>query len=412
MLHIRDDTHGFDVTQKDISQNSLLPSPIYGTKRHRMPTSPFFKYETFDRKEAFMKLRALILFFLFVPSVALAASSDLIDAAKKEGNVVVYSITSRIANAAKSFEKKYGITVSAYNLKDFELIEKVSQEGKNNIYGADFIIAQDSGRVFGEIIKPGYAYSYVPENMKDLIPKQYRNPLYFSFITKAFIYNSETYVFPPVNNVWELTEKKWEKKFWFKDPLKEGVNANFLTMVTSPEFSNQLAAAYERHFGKKITLTTPNAGYEWIKGIINNQLVMFTSDTKMANSLGEKGKNIDAVALGTYSKLRAREDKNLALMPIMGMEPFAGFYYPSFLLIRNNAKNPNAAKLFVEYLLTEEGFEPWSGSMGTYSSNPNIKPYPGDNSLDVWSRILVLESPAYIFEHRVEVEEFWNSLIY
>jgi iron(III) transport system substrate-binding protein len=359
-----------------------------------------------------MKLKGLVFFLLLTPSMLFAASADLIDAAKKEGQVVVYSITSRIANAAENFEKKYGIKVSAYNLKDFELIEKVSQEGKNKVYGADFIIAQDSGRVFGEIIKPGYAYSYVPESMKDIIPKKYQDPLYFSFITKTFIYNSETSVFPPVNNVWELTEEKWAKKFWFKDPLKEGVNANFLTMVTSPEFSQKLEAAHERYFGKKIELTTPNAGYEWIKGIVNNELVMFTSDTKMANSLGEKGKNIDAVALGTYSKLRAREEKDLALMPIMGMEPFAGFFYPSFLLMRNDAQNPNAAKLFIEYLLTEEGFQPWSGSLGTYSSNPNIKPYPGDNSLDVWSQILVLESPAFIFEHRGEVEEFWNSIVY
>jgi iron(III) transport system substrate-binding protein len=359
-----------------------------------------------------MKLKGLIICLLLTPSMLFAASADLIDAAKKEGQVVVYSITSRIANAAENFEKKYGIKVSAYNLKDFELIEKVSQEGKNKVYGADFIIAQDSGRVFGEIIKPGYAYSYVPESMEDIIPKKYQDPLYFSFITKTFIYNSETSVFPPVNNVWELTEDKWAKKFWFKDPLKEGVNANFLTMVTSPEISQKLEAAYERYFGKKIELTTPNAGYEWIKGIVNNELVMFTSDTKMANSLGEKGKNIDAVALGTYSKLRAREEKDLALMPIMGMEPFAGFFYPSFLLMRNDAQNPNAAKLFIEYLLTEEGFQPWSGSLGTYSSNPNIKPYPGDNALDVWSQILVLESPAFIFEHRGEVEEFWNSIVY
>jgi len=359
-----------------------------------------------------MRLKLLVLFLLLAPSLVFAASSELIDAAKKEGNVVVYSITSRIANAAKSFEAKYGITVSAHNLKDFELIEKVTSEGKNNVYGADFIIAQDSGRVFGEIIKPGYAYSYLPPDMENVIPKKYQNPLYFSFITKVFIYNSETYVYPKITNVWELTEKKWEKKFWFKDPLKEGVNANFLTMVTSPDVSKQLEAAYERHFGKKIALTTPNAGYEWIKGIINNQLVMFTSDTKMANSLGVKGQNIDAVALGTYSKLRYREKKNLALMPIMGMEPFAGFFYPSFLLIRKNAKNPNAAKLFIEYLLTEEGFKPWSGSLGTYSSNPNIRPYPGDNTLDIWSKLLILESPEFIYKNRADVEEFWNSMIY
>ncbi len=359
-----------------------------------------------------MRLKALVLVILLVPSFVFAASSGLIEAAKKEGNVTVYSITSRIANAAKDFEAKYGIKVSAHNLKDFELIDKVTQEGKNNVYGADLLIAQDSGRVFGEIIKPGYAYSYVPEDMKNIIPKKYQNPLFFSFITKAFIYNSETYVYPKVSNVWELTEKKWENKFWFKDPLKEGVNANFLTMVTSPEVSKKLEAAYERYFNKKIVLTTPNAGYEWIKGIINNKLVMFTSDTKMASALGVKGKNIDAVALGTYSKLRYREKKNLALMPIMGMEPFAGFFYPSFLLIRNNAKNPNAAKLFVEYLLTKEGFKPWSGSLGTYSSNPNIKPYPGDNTLEVWSQLLVLESPEFIFQNRADVEEFWNSLIY
>lgn len=359
-----------------------------------------------------MKLKVAILALVFLPLTAHGATPELIDAAKKEGKLTVYSITSRIANAAKNFEAKYGITVSAYNLKDFELIEKVSQEGKNKIFGSDVIIAQDSGRVFGEIIKPGYAYSYLPESMKDIIPKKYQNPLYFSFITKAFLYNSETNVFPPVKNVWELTEKKWEKKFWFKDPLKEGVNANFLTMVTSPEMAAKLEEAYERHFGKKISLTTPNAGYEWIKAIIDNQLVMFTSDTKIAAALGERGKGINAVSLSTYSKLRARKKKNLALMPIMGMEPFAGFFYPSFLLIRDNAESPNAAKLFVEYLLTEEGFAPWSGSLGTYSSNPNIKQYPGDNSLDVWSRILVFESPEFIFENRADVEEFWNSHVY
>ena len=118
-----------------------------------------------------MRLKLLVLFLLLAPSLVFAASPELIDAAKKEGNVVVYSITSRIANAAKSFEAKFGITVSAHNLKDFELIEKVTSEGKNNVYGADFIIAQDSGRVFGEIIKPGYAYSYLPPDMENVIPK-------------------------------------------------------------------------------------------------------------------------------------------------------------------------------------------------------------------------------------------------
>jgi iron(III) transport system substrate-binding protein len=349
---------------------------------------------------------------VMVPLTVNAASEKLINDAKKEGEVTVYSITSRIANAAKGFEKKYGIKVNAHNLKGFELIAKITKEGESGISGADFVISQDSGRVFGELIKPGFVYNYVPTDLVNVIPKKYQNPLAFSFITKVFTYNSETYTHPPVNNVWELTDPKWKGKFYFKDPLKEGVNANFLTMITNPEYSQKLEEAYERYAGKKLTLTTQNAGYEWIKRIIDNQLVMFTSDTKMASALGIKGNNIDAVSLGTYSKLRYRKKKNLALMPIMGMEPFAGFHYPSFLLITKNAKNPNAAKLFIEYLLSEEGFKPWSGSLGTYSSNPNIKPYPGDNSFEVWSKILVGEDPEFTFENRVEVEDFWNNSIY
>lgn len=359
-----------------------------------------------------MLIKIMMIFVLSIPLSAGAASEKLIQAAKAEGKVTVYSITSRIANAAKSFEAKYGIKVSAHNLKGYELIAKITKEGKSGVSGADFVLAQDSGRVFGELIKPGYVYNYMPEAFADVIPKEYQNPLAFSFITKVFTYNSETFTYPQVNNVWELTEPKWQGKFYFKDPLKEGVNANFLTMLTSKKVSMEMEEAYERHFGKRITLTTPNAGYEWIKMIINNKLVMFTSDTKMASALGAKGNNIEAVALGTYSKLRYREKKNLALMPIMGMEPFAGFAYPSFLLMCKNAKNQNAAKLFIEYLLTEEGFKPWSKSLGTYSSNPNVKPFPGDNSFDVWSRILVYEDPAFTFENRVDVEDFWNNSIY
>ncbi|MGL1932112.1 MAG: ABC transporter substrate-binding protein [Desulfotalea sp.] len=363
-----------------------------------------------------MKLKSCLLLVALLSSVAtqnvIAASDELVAAAKAEGEVTVYSITSRIANAAKSFEEKYGIKVSAHNLKGYELITKVTKEGQGGVAGADFVIAQDAGRVFGELIEPGYVYSYMPESYKDIIPAKYQNPLAFTFITKVFTYNSETFTFPPVDNIWELTEPKWNEKFYFKDPLKEGVNANFLTMLTSEKMAKKMAASYKRYFKKDITLTTPNAGYEWIKMLIANKPVMFTSDTKMTTALGTKGNGISAVALGTYSKVRYRHKKNLALMPIMGMEPFAGFVYPSYLLISKKAKNPNAAKLFIEYLLSPEGFKPWAKSLGTYSSNPNIKPFPGDNSFAVWSQLLVYEDPEFTFQNRVDVEDFWNNLIY
>ena len=104
----------------------------------------------------FKLLTALALLVIVGSGAWAEPSAELVAAAKKEGKVVVYSITSRIANAAAAFEKKYGIKVEAYNLKDGELIEKVSREVGGNIAGADFVISQDSGRVYGQLISTGY----------------------------------------------------------------------------------------------------------------------------------------------------------------------------------------------------------------------------------------------------------------
>jgi iron(III) transport system substrate-binding protein len=338
---------------------------------------------------------------------------ELVAAAKEEGKVVVYSITSRIANAAEGFSEKYGIEVEATNLKDFELIEKVSKEGSTGAAGADFVIAQDGGRVMGELINLNYLYNYVPESMKDVIPSEFQNPLVMSFINKLFIFNNELSTEEPFTNVWALTTDEWAGNFQFKNPFQESVNANFMTMVTHPDIANQLAKAYKDYFGKEIELTTPNAGYEWIKAILENDLILTTSDTKTAESIGIKGQNkTHNAGLFVFSKLRYVETKNLALQPMLDVEPFAGFYYPIYMLVSSNARHPNAAKLFIEYLLTEEGFKPWSSDMGTYSSNPNIAINEGDYPMTTWVDILVEEDPAYCFENRAEVEEFLNEYIY
>ena len=339
--------------------------------------------------------------------------AELVAAAQEEGKVVVYAVTSRIANAAKGFEEKYGIEVEATNLKDFELIEKISKEGSTGAVGADFVLAQDGGRVMGELINLNYLYNYVPESMKDVIPPQFQNPLVLSFINKLFIFNNEMSDESPFNNIWALTTDEWAGNFQFKNPFQESVNANFMTMVTKPEIADKIAEAYKSYFGKEIKLTTPNAGYEWIKAIFENDLVLTTSDTKTAESIGIKGQNKKFNAgLFVFSKLRYVESKNLALQPIMDMEPFSGFFYPIYMLISTTAEHPNAAKLFIEYLLTEEGFAPWSKNMGTYSSNPNVAIQKNDYPMSVWEGILVREDPAYCFENRADVEEFLNEYIY
>ena len=337
---------------------------------------------------------------------------ELIAAAKAEGRVVVYSTTSRIANAATAFEALYGIKVEQSNLNDGALIQKVSTEVGGRIAGADFVISQDSGRVYGQLLATKYLVNYVPPSMASIIPKQYQDPLVFQLVNKVFIFNSERTTTPVIKNVWEACDPEWHGLIQFKDPNTEGVNMNFLTMITSPEWAAKLEKAYENHYGRKIVLTTKNAGYEWIKAFFGNGLVLGNSDTTISENIGVKGQPATTMGLFVYSKSRFEAGKNLALTPMTEIEPFSGFIYPLFIHLTANAAHPNAAKLFIEYLMTPEGFTPWSSDVGAYSPNPNVKVNDGDHPVSFWEPRLVPEDPQFIFEHRAEVEEFVNNVAY
>jgi iron(III) transport system substrate-binding protein len=118
------------------------------------------------------------------------------------------------------------------------------------------------------------------------------------------------------------------------------------------------------------------------------------------------------MGLFVYSKTRYDAAKNLALLPMTEVQPFAGFIYPRFVHLTKNAKNPNAAKLFIEFLLTQEGFAPWGKDVGAYSTNPNITVNQGDHPVSFWQPRLVPEDPQFLFENRARVEEFVNNIAY
>lgn len=336
---------------------------------------------------------------------------ELVEAAKKEGKLVVYSTTSRVSTAAENFEKLYGIKVEAANLKDGELVEKISREVSGGVNGADMVLCQDGARVYGELIAPGYLVNYVPDTLEGYeIPPENQNPLVFQFVDKVFIYNSETSEEPPVTNIWQLTEPEWKDRIQFKNPTQEGVNSNFLTMLTSDEWSAKIADAYKDYYGKDIELTTENAGYEWMQAFFNNT-VLGTSDTTIAENVGTKGQNQQLMGLFVLSKSRYSDTKDLALTPMKEMAPFCGFYYPIYVQLTANAQNVNAARLFVEYLMTVEGFEPWSSDVGSYSGNLAVPANEYDESLTFWTERLVREEPEYVYENRAQVEEFVNNLI-
>ncbi len=111
-----------------------------------------------------------------------------------------------------------------------------------------------------------------------------------------------------------------------------------------------------------------NAGYLWLKKLAYNGVVVL-----------DDGDMVDAAFAGLelpageepgfgwtgYSSLEATLDGELNMSPCFNLEPVMGIFKTSFLGIANNAPHPNAAKLFIRFILSEAGFAPWN-EIGTW----------------------------------------------
>ena len=337
---------------------------------------------------------------------------ELVEAAKAEGTLTVYTYSSRTTKIGDAFTALYGIPVEVTQLKDTEMIEKVSKEAAANLDAADVVFCQDGSRVIPELVYTGYVTRYVPENVEGhIVDAEFEDPLVFEAMPKVFIYNNEDGGDQKLTNIWQLTEPEWSGALQFKDPFSEAVNMNFFTMITREDWAEKIAEAYKSYYGKDIQLTTKNAGYEWIKAIYNNGCVLGKSDTTIGENVGAKGQHRDIAGLFTLNKMRNAKSKDLALAPAYGMEPFSGFMYTAYVFVASKAKAPNAAKLFIEFAFTEEGWKPFN-LLGDYSPVDYLSDNAEDDLTIVdWKNQLVWEDPAWCAENRAEVEEFISSIV-
>ena len=331
----------------------------------------------------------------------------------EEGSFVVYGNTSRIATALEEFTALYGIAGEANNLKDAEIYIKLETEMSGGAKGADMVMIQDGASLKSQALEMGYLVNFVPASVKDSVGEEDLNPLVQQYINKVFIWNNLGDNAPAITNVWQLTEPQMKGNVIFKNPESEQVNMNFLVMLTSPEWSDKLAQAYESLYGTPIDLSGyENAGYKWIAEFLSN-CTFGNSDTTIAEDISQESAQ-GKIGLFVLSKLRSSSvyTDNLTVGQYKAteegtaIEPFSGFMYPMYAMVTSNASRPYTAMLFIEYLMTSEGFAPWGKSVGAYSTNTQVVPNEGDLGIDVWKQTLVMEDPDYILDAYEDVYSF------
>ncbi|MBQ8081583.1 MAG: ABC transporter substrate-binding protein [Clostridia bacterium] len=335
---------------------------------------------------------------------------DLVAAAKAEGKLVLTGANSYLGDAAKLFEEEFGIEVEFRHQGETEMIQRLSEESKANSVTVDVACAQDTYRVTSDLLNPGYAMKWTNSRLADITGTDDATAVIWYYDTKMFMYNDELVGEHWLTNLWAIADPARKGLFTFKDPSSEGVNIDMMTMLTSEENAAKLAEAYREYFGEEIQLTTDNAGWELIKRLFENGVLLTTSDTTSATTIGAKG--MDQTWIGYFSTQRfiTQEAKDIRLAyDYADCKPFSGYAYPVYAIVLEGCAHPNAGKLFVEWLLSANGWKAFETYYGGFSANP-ANAYATPYSFDELKPYIVLDDADYLMETRPDVEDLIDGL--
>lgn len=332
----------------------------------------------------------------------------LIKAAQAEGSLVVYHTSSRVKVAGEKFEKMYGIKVQGTKMADPEQAERVIREVDSGNVQVDAIGFEDGPLLEAKLIPEGYVISWFPGDMKDVVSKADQFPVVDRWQPRVFCYNFESYPGgSPVKNIWELTEPKWRGKVILRDPALTPANLAFFgTVVSQPEIVEK---AYKDLYKKPLKITEENAGWEFLKRLFENDIVVMKSDGDIGDAVGAAGQKDAPIGMVTMTKLRDNIDKNLKLATCQGMQPFMGYALPTYALTVKNSPHPNAAKLWVHFMLSAEGAAPWvTDDLGCYSPNPAVPVHPdNEGSWTEWQKKLLRLDNKNAMRLRQDLLDFW-----
>jgi iron(III) transport system substrate-binding protein len=329
-------------------------------------------------------------------------------AATAEGELLVYANTSKAEKAAEAFMEKYpGIKVQAFDLGGDDVLTKVVEEQKAGAFTGDVWFSSGGAELIGNVMPHKYVWRFVPESTAAVTPEQYTQPLLMSrFGTSIFAYNSELNKTCPIKNLWELTNPEWKGKFFIEDPLNDA--STLSKLITIANHADEMKAAYVALYGSDPVLDadTPDAGWLWLKRFAQNGPTPEPGGDEVDSAFATPGMKESYMALTSYSNMPDVLDGNLAFEPCWGLTPTVGIQAQSYVGVINQAPHPNAAKLWVKYITSDEGRKPWA-KFGTYFPDSTYVVPEGQKTLDEIFSMTWFINEQYAYDNMITARDFY-----
>ncbi len=315
---------------------------------------------------------------------------QLLPLALKEGQLTVFSLSSRIARVETAFEAAYpGIDLVSVDLSSTKQIARVVAEQEAGVFAVDVLYLADTPVVYDELLGKGRVHNYVPPRIAADLTDALKAPLTVHRLsTKVLMYNEAAYPNgSPVTNLWALTLPEWRGKVLMVDPSQRGELLDLLTEIALRP--DEMAAAYEAQFGKPIVVDDDlqGAGEQYVRDLFENDLILVANSDVLNKSVGDKTAVAPPVGFGTYSDRRDNEDEGWALQIANNVVPANGILFPAVLTIADKAPNPAAARLLIDFMFGDDspsggpGFAPFNVP-GDYATRSTISDDPDSVPLE------------------------------
>ena len=316
-----------------------------------------------------------------------AITPQLIEAAKKEARVVLYSAMDLPVGEklGKAFEAQYpGIQVQIERSGSERLFQRIDQEFASNIRAADVVNSSDASH-FITWKKNGWLAPFVTEDMAQHFLPEYRDPDGMSATTRIYLssiaYNTNL-VKPDEapKSFADLLDPKWAGKMVKGHPAYSG------TIMTA---TFQLVREFGWDYYEKLSK-------------LRVMQVQSSTDPPKKLALGERA----VMADGNEYNVVLLKEAGQPVEPVYPTEGTPTISGPTGIFA--NAPHPNAARLFQAWLHTRETQQFFIDFSAQYSVHAQVQSKPGRRKISDIK--LMKEDPAGVEKMTEEIKTRYARL--
>ncbi len=280
-------------------------------------------------KGAMFVMSVLAVAALACSTAAAQAQTGNLEAAKKEGKVVVYGaqVPQAMEGMHKGFEKKYGIKVEYWRGSSTQVSERALTEWRAGRPGFDVVegnrgvqlIMRDEG-LFTKFIPPSSEKFPAQFKEKDALITPWR------VLPISILFNTELVKLTEVPKTFdELLNPKWKGKISLPDATRHTTTAQFLWNLSKFKGDKWL---------------------DYVKALAKQQPILVESLAPVTTTI-IKGEALVGITYIKYVK-QYKGPVSYVLMDKYLTDP-------NYMSLSGKAAHPNAARLYIDYACSEDG---------------------------------------------------------